>query len=88
MNTLETHASRISPELHECEARLQFVLEGVGRMSNFTSLFLSRPRSSTHFLPLYLLEDKLLFRFLRLDPSEPQREFSIVVDASSREYRG
>lgn len=31
MNILETHATRISPELQECEARLQFVLEGVGR---------------------------------------------------------
>ncbi|THH10896.1 hypothetical protein EW145_g1029 [Phellinidium pouzarii] len=62
MTVLDTHASRVSPELQDCEARLQFVLEGVG-------------------------QDKLLFRFMHIDPIEPQREFSIVVDASSRLYK-
>ncbi|EJD06748.1 uncharacterized protein FOMMEDRAFT_165457 [Fomitiporia mediterranea MF3/22] len=32
-------------------------------------------------------QDKLLIRFLNIDPNEPQREFSIVVDASNRVYQ-
>ncbi|KAI5122527.1 hypothetical protein M0805_005254 [Coniferiporia weirii] len=62
MTILDTHASRVSPELRDCENRLQFVMEGVG-------------------------QDKLLFRFMNIDPAESQREFSIVVDASSRLYK-
>ncbi|KAL5526654.1 SPC25 [Sanghuangporus sanghuang] len=31
-------------------------------------------------------QDKLLLRFLRIDPVGPQREFSIVIDASDRLY--
>ncbi|KAH8118138.1 chromosome segregation protein Spc25-domain-containing protein [Phellopilus nigrolimitatus] len=62
MTTLDTNASRVSPELRECEARLQFALEGVER-------------------------DKLLIRFMQIDPAEPQREFSIVIDTSARVYK-
>ena len=27
-------------------------------------------------------------RFLQIDPSDPNREFSIVIDASERTYKG
>lgn len=32
-------------------------------------------------------EDKLLMRFTLLDPSDPDREFSIVMDISKSEYQ-
>lgn len=60
---LNTHASRTSPELKECEFRLQSSIEGVDN-------------------------DKILIRFTHIDPSEPLREFSIVLDVSGDLYKG
>lgn len=33
-------------------------------------------------------EDMLLLRFTHIDPSDDNREFSIVIDISNPEYRG
>ncbi|GJE92056.1 Spindle Spc25 domain-containing protein [Phanerochaete sordida] len=59
---LNTHASRTSPELTECEFRLRSVVEGIDK-------------------------DKILVRFTHIDPADPQREFSVVVDVSEDIYR-
>lgn len=36
----------------------------------------------------FFAEDMLLFRFTHIDPVEPEKEFNIVLDVSSRTYRG
>jgi kinetochore protein Spc25 len=33
-------------------------------------------------------KDRLFFRFTNLDPSEPQKEFTFVLDLSGQTYRG
>lgn len=81
MSVLDTHASRISPELRDLEARLQFVLEGVGRECSVYTYLLQ-------CLKGVVTEDKLLLQFMHIDPAAPQREFSIVIDASERIYQG
>ncbi|KAL6301020.1 chromosome segregation protein Spc25-domain-containing protein [Sparassis latifolia] len=59
---LNNHASRVAPELVDCESRLQCLVEGID-------------------------EDKLLIRFTHLDPSDLNREFSLVLDISNRSYK-
>ncbi|EKM60634.1 uncharacterized protein PHACADRAFT_179844 [Phanerochaete carnosa HHB-10118-sp] len=59
---LNTHASRTSPELTECQFRLRGVVEGVDK-------------------------DKILVRFTHIDPTDPQREFSVVIDVSGDNYK-
>lgn len=34
------------------------------------------------------IEDLLLMRFTLIDPDDPEREFSIVIDVSRQEYSG
>ena len=60
---MESHASRTSPELTECEFRLRTVIEGIDK-------------------------DKILVRFTHIDPSDPQREYSAVIDVSGDAYKG
>ncbi|KAL4254885.1 Kinetochore protein SPC25 [Abortiporus biennis] len=59
---LEKHAARISPELMECERRLQCFIEGIDK-------------------------DKILVRFTHVDKSDRSREYSFVLDVSSRLYK-
>ena len=35
-----------------------------------------------------MTEDKLLMRFTLLDPADPDREFSLVLDISKQDYSG
>lgn len=35
-----------------------------------------------------IAKDKILVRFLQLDKADPSREFSFVIDVSSRLYKG
>ncbi|KDQ54998.1 hypothetical protein JAAARDRAFT_134528 [Jaapia argillacea MUCL 33604] len=59
---LDSHATRLSPELGACEIPLQCIIEGIDK-------------------------DRLLFRFSHIDSSDLSREFSFVIDVSSRVYR-
>ncbi|KAF8641539.1 hypothetical protein AX16_009916 [Volvariella volvacea WC 439] len=60
--TLDTHASRVFPELEACQKALSCIVEGVEK-------------------------DQLLIRFYRVDLSDPQREFSFVIDVSQDTYK-
>ncbi|KAI0960816.1 hypothetical protein AcW1_000081 [Taiwanofungus camphoratus] len=59
---LGSHASRVAPEVSDCETRLQCFIEGIDK-------------------------DKILVRFMQLDAADPNREFSLVIDVSSRSYK-
>jgi hypothetical protein len=37
---------------------------------------------------LSAIADELLMRFTLLDPSDPEREFSMIIDVSKHEYTG
>ncbi|THH26744.1 hypothetical protein EUX98_g7449 [Antrodiella citrinella] len=59
---LNSYAARVSPELVECERKLQCFVEGIDK-------------------------DKILIRFTHVDPHDTSREFSFVIDVSSRAYK-
>ena len=80
MNVLDTHASRVIPELRDLEMRLQFTLEGIGGTCCVNKS--SHAKTNIHS------EEKILLRFTQIDPLEPQKEYSVVIDASERLYKG
>ncbi|KAH9949461.1 chromosome segregation protein Spc25-domain-containing protein [Amylocystis lapponica] len=59
---LQTHAAHITPELVDCESKLQCLVEGIDR-------------------------DKILVSFPRLDATDLNHDFSLVIDVSNHSYK-
>ena len=76
------HAAR---EVQDCEESLQCVIGGVGGDSLSLCSLLERKAENLIFL---LVVDQTLIRFLYIDPQDPDREFHIVLDSSSRLFKG
>ena len=75
--TLGAMKSRDEVDLKELQDALGWKIEGSGR----TSFPLTWHEADG-------IEDQLLMRFTLIDPTNPEREFLIVIDISKQDYAG
>lgn len=76
--TLGVMKNRDDLELKELQDAVGWKIEGSGRMFPFSW---SGGRTDS-------IEDQLLMRFTLIDPTNPEREFMIVIDISKFDYSG
>jgi kinetochore protein Spc25 len=79
-SSLKEMRSKDAVELDELEKVLGWSVVGVRR----EYLHLDMPHRSL----LRCVEDELLNQFTLIDPNEPEREFSFVIDISKEDYSG
>lgn len=78
--TLGAMKNRDELDLKELQDAIGWKIEGTGRMS-FLAL-------SKNGMEANGIEDQLLMRFTLIDPTNPEREFMIVMDISKQDYAG
>lgn len=78
--TLGTMRDRDQQELETLQEAIGWRVEGVGRKSRSVTESREKQREAN------LTEDQLLMRFTLIDPADPNREFSILIDISKQEY--
>jgi kinetochore protein Spc25 len=76
--TLGAMKSRDEVDLKELQDAIGWKIEGSGRM-----LPLTCDKEGANGI-----EDQLLMRFTLIDPTNPEREFMIVIDISKQDYAG
>lgn len=78
-NVLNDMRGKDTTELKQLEEALGWKVEGIKRTSVSTILGI---------ISDICAEDQLLMRFTLIDPEDPAREFSIIVDVSKQDYSG
>lgn len=79
-------AALVNPSHYPTERRLE--QETLGKYSRVVSPELAQCEALLSCVIEGVDKDKLFFRFTNVDPSDPSREFSFVLDLSSKIYRG
>lgn len=83
---MEKEQARVSREVSDCEESLQCAIGGIGGVSSLRILKNLHP--DQHNVSLLEAVDETLLRFLHIDPQDPEREFNLVLNSSSRILKG
>lgn len=91
---LDMYAKMTAREAQGLQSALGWIVEGVQRECRHWRAKAAFPQPRFKEAVAYsrhsisTIEDLLLFRFTRIDPEDPEKEFTIVLDISTRSYRG